>query len=88
MIEFLIACSPAIALPGEAGPPPFSSNCGPGTIEIVEEGRDVKIPTQQSTIIDWKISLPKAASTSTVLDALDDLNSTMVLSTPMEVPLE
>ena len=85
MIEFLIACSPAIALPGEAGPPPFSSNCGPGTIEIVEEGRDIKIPTQQSTIID---SLSKAASTSTVLDALDDLNSTMVLSTPMEVPLE
>ena len=85
MIEFLIACSPAIALPGTAGPPPFSSNCGPGTIEIVEEGRDVKIPTQQITIID---SLPKAASTSTVLDALDDLNSTMVLSTPTEVPLE
>ena len=84
MIEFLIACSPAISLPG-MGPPPFSSNCGPGTIEIVEEGRDIKIPTQQSTIID---SLSKAASTSTVLDALDDLNSTMVLSTPMEVPLE
>ena len=31
MIEFLIACSPAITLPG-MGPPPFSSNCGPGNI--------------------------------------------------------
>ena len=62
MIEFLIACSPAIILPG-MGPPPFSSNCGPGDIELVEEnkeskkGRDAKIPTQQITIFDWKISL-------------------------------
>ena len=59
MIEFLIACSPAISLPG-MGPPP-TTNCGPGDIELVEEveekGRDVKIPIQQITIIDWKISL-------------------------------
>ena len=62
MIEFLIACSPAISLPG-MGPPP-TTNCGPGDIELVEDvkdveekGRDAKIPTQQITIIDWKISL-------------------------------
>ena len=59
MIEFLIACSPAISLPG-MGPPP-TTNCGPGDIELVEDveekGRDAKIPIQQITIIDWKISL-------------------------------
>ena len=59
MIEFLIACSPAISLPG-MGPPP-TTNCGPGDIELVEgveeKGRDAKIPTQQITIFDWKISL-------------------------------
>jgi len=59
MIEFLIACSPAISLPG-MGPPP-TNNCGPGDIELVEDveerGRDAKIPTQQITIFDWKISL-------------------------------
>ena len=62
MIEFLIACSPAITLPGMS-PPPFSTNCGPGDIELLEEkeepkrSRDAKIPTQQITIIDWKVSL-------------------------------
>ena len=61
MIEFLIACSPAITLPGMS-PPPFSTNCGPGDIELLEEGRtkrgrNAKIPTQQITIIDWKVSL-------------------------------
>ena len=59
MIEFLIACSPAISLPGMGTPP--TTNCGPGDIELVEDveerGRDAKIPTQQITIIDWKISL-------------------------------
>jgi hypothetical protein len=59
MIEFLISCSPAISLPG-MGPPP-TTNCGPGDIELVEDveekGRDAKIPTQQITIFDWKISL-------------------------------
>ena len=59
MIEFLIACSPAISLPG-MGPPP-TTNCGPGDIELVEDveekGRDAKIPIQQITILDWKISL-------------------------------
>ena len=54
MIEFLIACSPAISLPG-MGPPP-TTNCGPGDIKLVEDvgdveekGRDAKIPTQQIT---------------------------------------
>jgi len=61
MIEFLIACSPAISLPGMGSPP--TTNCGPGDIELVEEnkeskrGRDAKIPTQQITILDWKILL-------------------------------
>ena len=58
MIEFLIACSPAISLPGMGTPPTI---CGPGDIELVEDveekGRDAKIPTQQITIFDWKISL-------------------------------
>ena len=59
MIELLIACSPAISLPGMGTPP--TTNCGPGDIELVEDveerGRDAKIPTQQITIFDWKISL-------------------------------
>ena len=65
MIEFLIASrSPATTslIPGMS-PPPFSTNCGPGDIELLEEkeepkkGRNAKIPTQQITIIDWKVSL-------------------------------
>ena len=41
--------------------PPPTTNCGPGDIELVEDveekGKDAKIPTQQITIFDWKISL-------------------------------
>ena len=63
MIEFLIACSPVIVPPGMYGPPPgLRSNCGPGDIELVESVEErkksrVRIPTQQITILNWKISL-------------------------------
>ncbi len=63
MIEFLIACSPVIITPGMFGPPAgLRSNCGPGDIELVESVEErkksrVRIPTQQITILNWKISL-------------------------------
>ncbi len=63
MIEFLIACSPVIIKPGHFGPPPgLRSNCGPGDTELVESVEErktsrVRIPTQQITILNWKISL-------------------------------
>ena len=57
MIEFLIACSPAIPSPGMFSRP--VTNCGPGDIELVEGRKEsrVRIPTQQITILDWKIPL-------------------------------
>ena len=60
MIEFLIACSPAIPSPGMFSRP--VTNCGPGDIELVESVEErkksrVRIPTQQITILNWKISL-------------------------------
>lgn len=57
MIEFLIACSPAIPSPGMFSRP--VTNCGPGDTELVEERKEsrVGIPTQQITILDWKITL-------------------------------
>ena len=60
MIEFLIACSPAIPVPGMFSRP--VTNCGPGDIELVESVEErkksrVRIPTQQITILNWKISL-------------------------------
>jgi len=57
MIEFLIACSPAIPSPGMFSGP--VTNCGPGDIELVEERKEsrVVIPTKQITIVDWKIPL-------------------------------
>ena len=57
MIEFLIACSPAIPSPGMFSRP--VTNCGLGDTELVEERKEsrVRIPTQQITILDWKIPL-------------------------------
>ncbi len=60
MIEFLIACSPAIPSPGMFSRP--ITNCGPGDIELVEKVEErkesrVKIPTRHLNIIDWKINL-------------------------------
>ena len=60
MIEFLIACSPVIITPGMFSRP--VTNCGPGDIELVEKVEErkksrVRIPTQQITILNWKISL-------------------------------
>ena len=60
MIEFLIACSPAIPVPGMFSRP--VTNCGPGDIELVEgvqksKKSKVRIPTQYFTILDWKIVL-------------------------------
>jgi hypothetical protein len=63
MIEFLIACSPVITLPGMYGPPAgLRTNCGPGDIELVERVEErkeskVRIPTRHLNIIDWKINL-------------------------------
>jgi hypothetical protein len=57
MIEFLIACSPAIPVPGMFSSP--VTNCGPGDIELVEKSKKsrVKIPTRSVTILDLKIDL-------------------------------
>ena len=61
MIEFLIACSPVIAVPGMSMRlHELKANCGPGDIELVEKVEErkesrVRIPTQQITIVDWKI---------------------------------
>ena len=60
MIEFLIACSPAIPSPGMFSRP--ITTCGPGDIELVEKFEErkesrVKIPTRHLNIIDWKINL-------------------------------
>ena len=60
MIEFLIACSPAIPVPGMFSRP--VTNCGPGDIELVESVEErkksrVRIPTRHLNIIDWKINL-------------------------------
>jgi hypothetical protein len=57
MIEFLIACSPAIPSPGMFSRP--VTNCGPGDTELVEERKEsrMRMPTKQITILDWKIPL-------------------------------
>ena len=60
MIEFLIACSPAIPSPGMFSRP--VTNCGPGDTELVESVEErkesrVRVPTRHLNIVDWKINL-------------------------------